>query len=262
MKIKTIKKIAAKSVYFQNLLLKRHKLKMKVIGQDCIGTQPMGYDTIDKSSLRNKFAWYQDYTRYRTFELVADEIRSKYKTEELSSYCVAEAGVFTGKFAWIINQKFNECEMYLYDTFEGFDKNDLSFEISNSFTEENRIDYYAGGFGNPAETSEQRIQALNKRLVYKDKCHIKKGYFPDSAVKEKEKRWIFVSLDMDLYKPMKEGIFYFWPNMVEGGAIFVHDYNNIDFAGIKQAVSEAEKEFGKIYKVPISDQGGTLILIK
>jgi len=67
---------------------------------------------------------------------------------------------------------------------------------------------------------------------------------------------------MDLYKPMKEGLFYFWPNMVKDGFIFVHDYNNKDFEGIKKAISEAEKVFGRIYKVPISDQGGTVILCK
>ena len=59
------------------------------------------------------------------FELAADEIRRKYSPEELSGFCVAEAGVFKGNFAWIINAKFHECEMFLYDTFEGFDQNDL-----------------------------------------------------------------------------------------------------------------------------------------
>ena len=103
---------------------------------------------------------------------------------------------------------------------------------------------------------------MRSLFLPKDKCHIRKGYFPDSANEEKEKRWIFVSLDMDLYQPMKAGLFYFWPKMVEGGVIFVHDYNNRDFGGIKEAVSEAEKEFGRIYKIPVSDQGGTLILCK
>ena len=121
---------------------------------------------------------------------------------------------------------------------------------------------HSGWYGSKAVSPEQRIEAVKSKLKFEDKCHIRKGYFPNSADEEKDKRWVFVSLDMDLYHPMKEGLFYFWPNMVEGGVIFVHDYNNEDFAGIKQAVSEAEKEFGRIYKIPISDQGGTLILCK
>ena len=256
------RELAQWSVFFHNLLLKRYNLKMELVRQESIGTRPMLYDTIDDSSLRKKFEKYEDYTRYRTFELVAEEIRKKFSPEELSGFCVAEAGVFKGDFAWIINEKFSECEMFLYDTFEGFDKNDMSIEASHSFTGDRKLNACIGYFGNPAETSEQRIETVKSKLNYIDKCHIRKGYFPDSAEKEKENRWVFVSLDMDLYKPMKEGLFYFWPNMVEGGYIFVHDYNNKDFAGIKQAVSELEQEYGRIYKVPISDQGGTIILCK
>ena len=256
------RKLARGSIFFHNLLLKRYNLKMELVHIGRVITQPMGYDYVDESSLKNKFETYEDYTRYRTFELVAAEIRRKFSPEELSGFCVAEAGVFKGDFAWIINEIFPECEMFLYDTFEGFDKNDMSIEASHSFTGDRKLNACIGYFGNPAETSEQRIETVKSKLKYLDKCHIRKGYFPDSAEKEKDKSWVFVSLDMDLYKPMKEGLFYFWPKMVEGGIIFAHDYNNKDFAGIKQAVSELEQEYGRIYKVPISDEGGTLILCK
>ena len=255
-------RLAQKSASFHNRLLKRYKLRMEMVRKGTMVVREMAYDAIDDSSLRSEFKKYEDYTRYRTFELVADEIRKKYSPEELSCFCVAEAGVFKGDFAWIINEKFHECEMFLYDTFEGFNKNDLMDEIDHSFTEEKRLNGHSRWYGSPAESPEQRIEAVKSKLKYKDKCHIRKGYFPDSANEEKEKRWIFVSLDMDLYQPMKAGLFYFWPKMVEGGVIFVHDYNNRDFGGIKEAVSEAEKEFGRIYKIPVSDQGGTLILCK
>lgn len=258
----TIKGLARKSASFHNLLLKRYKFRMEVVCEGRVINKEMAYDAIDDSSLKNEFKRYQDYTRYRTFELVADEIRKKYSPEELSCFCVAEAGVFKGDFAWIINERFHECEMFLYDTFKGFNEKDLRDEIHHSYTQKMNLKEHSGYFGNPAESPEQRIEAVKSKLKYKDKCHIRKGYFPDSATKEKEKQWVFVSLDMDLYHPMKEGLFYFWPHMVEGGVIFVHDYNNKDFAGIKKAVSEAEKEFGRIYRIPISDQGGTLILCK
>ncbi len=256
------KRIAQKSAHLHDRFLKRYKLRMEVVRDGRLITQEMGYDTIDDSSSRNEFAKYEDYTRYRTFELVADEIRRKYSPEELSEFCVAEAGVFKGNFTWIINEKLHECEIFLYDTFEGFDKNELKAEVNRSFTEKSNLKSYSDYFGSPDESPEQRIEAVMSKLKYREKCHIRKGYFPDSAVNEKDKRWIFVSLDMDLYQPMKAGIFYFWPRMVEGGAIFIHDYNNKDFAGIKEAVREAEKEFGRIHKIPLSDQGGTLILSK
>lgn len=256
------RELAEKSVFLHNLLLKRFDARMELVFKEKIATKAMRYDTIDDASLRKEFDKYKDYTRYRTFELIADEIRKKYSPDELSNFCIAEAGVYKGEFAWIINEKFPECEMYLYDTFEGFDKNDLTNEVNHSYTEERNIKSYVEYYGNPAESSEQRIEAVKSKLKYKGKCHIRKGYFPESAEKEKDKHWVFVSLDMDLYQPMKEGLFYFWPNMVEGGYIFAHDYNNKDFAGIKQAVLELEQEFGRIYKIPISDEGGTIILCK
>ena len=257
-----IKKFAKKSASFYNRLLKRYKLRMEVVPEGRILTQRMAYDVIDDNSLHEEFGKHQDYTRYRTLELVADEIKKRYTPEELSRFTVAEAGVFKGNFSWIINEKFSECEMYLYDTFEGFDKNDLNDELHRSFTAEGHLADYVNYFGNPAESSEQRIEALKKKLKHPEKCHIRKGYFPDSANEEKDNRWIFVSLDMDLYQPMKAGLFYFWPNKVDGGVIFIHDYNNKDFAGIKTAVAELEKKFGRICRIPISDQGGTLILCK
>lgn len=112
-----IKRFAQKSARLHNRLLTRYKLRMEVVRDGRLITQEMGYDAIDDSSLRREFEKYEDYTRYRTFELVADEIRKKYSPKELSCFCVAEAGVYKGDFAWIINEKFHECEMFLYDTF-------------------------------------------------------------------------------------------------------------------------------------------------
>lgn len=255
-------RLARKSASILNRFLKRYNVRMELVRERRLITQEMAYDAIDNSSLRDEFNRYEDYTRYRTFELVADEIRKKYSPEELSCFCVAEAGVFRGDFAWIINAKFHECEMFLYDTFEGFDKNDMIDEVNHSFTDVERVNSTHDWCGNLAESAEQRIDAVKSKLKYKDKCHIRKGYFPNSADEEKEKRWIFVSLDMDLYQPMKAGLFYFWPRMVEGGVIFVHDYNNKAFRGVKKAFEEAEEAFGRIYRIPVSDQGGTLIICK
>ena len=257
-----VKRLAQKSASIQNRLLKRYDLRMEVVREGGLITREMAYDAVDDTSSRKEFCKFLDYTRFRTFELVAHEIRKRYSPEELSRFCVAEAGVYKGLFAWIINEKFPECEMFLYDTFEGFEKSDMMEEIDRSFTAEGNLEAYSRCFGNLEESPEQRIQKVLSKMKFKDRCHIRKGYFPDSATEEKDKRWAFVSLDMDLYQPMKAGLFYFWPNMVEGGVIFVHDYNNKDFGGIKEAISELEKAFGRVYKIPISDQGGTMILCK
>ena len=253
--------LAKKSVFLQNIFLKKYNAKLDLVMNGELITQYMAYDVINHS-LQEKYSVYHDYTRYRTFELLADEIRAQYIDEDLSQFCVAEAGVFLGEFAWIINERFPECNIYLYDTFEGFDKNDLAEEIDNFYTKDENLTHYKELFGGAELSAENRIEIVKGRMPHTDKCVFRKGYFPETAVNEKEKRWLFVSLDMDLYVPIKEGLKFFWPNMVNGGYIFVHDYNNKDFAGIRKAIIEIEKEFGTIKKVPLSDQGGTIILCK
>ena len=64
-----------------------------------------------KSTLVDKYTVLRrDYFRYRTFELVADQLK------ELEG-AAAEVGVFQGEFSMLINAKFPEKKLYLFDTF-------------------------------------------------------------------------------------------------------------------------------------------------
>ena len=63
-----------------------------------------------------------------------------------------------------------------------------------------------------------------------------------------------MNIDVDLYKPIKAGLEYFWPRMVENGYIFVHDYFSNSYAGSRKAIDEFAKEKGLGF-TPI---GGTL----
>jgi hypothetical protein len=66
---------------------------------------------------------------------------------------------------------------------------------------------YAAGYTRENDCGIKIYDLDNKkgRLKYRDKCHIRKGCFPNSADGEENRRWVFVSLDMDLYRPMKAG---------------------------------------------------------
>src|SRR4051812_35726084 len=63
---------------------------------------------------------YFDYIRLSTLELVSFEIN-----KNIPGGSVAELGVYKGKFARFINQYFPQRSLFLFDTFEGFDKNDI-----------------------------------------------------------------------------------------------------------------------------------------
>ena len=157
---------------------------------------------------------------------------------------VAEAGVFRGEFAKEINACFPNSNCYLFDTFEGFDKRDLETEkiYTSSLVE-----------GNLNTTSENIV--LNK-MPYKDKVKIFKGYFPETVTDEVlNQKYIFVNLDMDLYKPTLEGLRIFWDRMIDGGVILVHDYFSEAFPNIRQAIHDFENEINtRLHKIPIGDK--------
>jgi O-methyltransferase len=70
-----------------------------------------------------------------------------------------------------------------------------------------------------------------------------------------------VSLDVDLYKPTLAGLNYFYPRLVKGGCIFIHDYNNRRYKGVRSAVEEFTDAAG-LPIVQLPDFAGTAILSK
>ena len=89
---------------------------------------------------------------------------------------------------------------------------------------------------------------------------LRKGFFPDSFAGLETNRWCFVHLDCDLYEPTKAGLERFWPAVVHGGVIAVHDYNS-NYSGVKMAVDEYSAT-EKIRIIPWNDRCGSAILIK
>lgn len=158
------------------------------------------------------------------------------------SGCVAEAGVFQGEFASVINMSFPDRKLYLFDTFEGFDQRDIVFEERNQYS-----DAKAGYLNITSETF-----VLNK-MLYPENIIVKKGYFPETA-KGISDKFCYVNLDMDLYKPTLEGLRLFYPLMVKGGIITIHDYFSQGFEGVKEALQEFMDEASDdIIPFPIGD---------
>lgn len=222
----------------------------------------MGYDT-HANTIKAEYEKFYDYVRYRTFELLVEEITKKYSTEKLAKFSVAEAGVYLGNFAWIINELFPSSNLYLYDTFGGFDKKEIENELNRGYTDKEYAAKVVRDFSEEILSANEKIQIVKSRMKYPEKCIFRKGFFPETAMEDKNNKWVFVSLDMDLHDSILNGILFFYPNLVEGGYIMLHDYNNAAFNGIKLAVVEAEKILNvKLHRFPIADEGGTLIIQK
>lgn len=153
---------------------------------------------------------------------------------------VAELGVYRGVFARVINETFPERKLYLFDTFEGFPQEDINYEIENELL--------TNDIGMLTNTS---VDYVLGKMPHQENVVIRKGYFPDT-VEGLEEKFVFVNIDVDLYKPIKAGLEYFWPRMVDNGYIFVHDYFSNAYAGSRKAVEEFAEEH-RVGFIPIGD---------
>ena len=59
---------------------------------------------------------------------------------------------------------------------------------------------------------------------------------------------------MDLYKPIYEGIVFFYPKLVSGGTLLIHDYFSSAYPNVKQAVEDYELNYStRLITAPIGD---------
>jgi O-methyltransferase len=155
-----------------------------------------------------------NYSRYFNSVEISVRIRALERFKDLCDIydvkgSAAEVGVYQGDFAKHINRLFSKSRLYLYDTFEGFDKKDIDCEENKHFVKTYRhysnttVDLVMGKMPNP------------KNVV------IRKGFFPETAIVVKDEAFAFVSLDADLYGPTYEGLCYFYPKLT-GGVLFLY----------------------------------------
>lgn len=194
-----------------------------------------------------EIGFIDDYVRLSTLELVAQKI-----IESNVQGNVAELGVYQGAFAAYINKLFPAKKLYLFDTFEGFAEADVNFEMKQNNVDNKHV--------KRNYLNNTSIELVLSKMSSPENCIIKKGYFPASA-EDLEDEFAFVSIDADLFQPIYEGLKYFYPRLVRGGFIFVHDYNNAIYQGAKRAVDLFCDEM-KIACVPMSDNCGSAVIVK
>lgn len=188
-----------------------------------------------------------DYFRYRTFEFVAQEIKERGVAGD-----VAEVGVAWGTFSRLINAVFSDRSLYMFDTFDSFDRKEFDSDSAAATDSEDFFNDY----------KNISVEDVIKSMPYKDKCMIRQGLFPDTAAGLEDLTFAFVSIDVDLEKSIYNSLVYFYPRLNPGGVLFVHDYRCQNLEGVKRAVSRYEEECGAFCKVPIADRSGTLIIMK
>jgi O-methyltransferase len=182
-----------------------------------------------------------EYIRLSQLDLAIHEIKRHNVLGD-----VAELGVYKGTFAAVLNGVLPDRNLYLFDTFEGFDAKQAHFD---------RQELSANSEKDFSDTS---VDFVLGQMPHPHKCIVRKGLFPATAAGLEDRTFCFVSLDADLYEPILAGLEFFFDRLSPGGFIFVHDYNYAGFPGANKAVTEFSVKRG-IPFIPITDSCGTAI---
>ena len=184
----------------------------------------------------------RDGTRLIQSKLLLDVVKN------LDEGDYAELGTYRGNFARHIFEHKNEnATLYCFDTFEGFDERDVNIEFSETQLKTKKSHF--------SDTSLDLVRNNITGDKKDERLELIKGYFPGTFEGLEDKKWRFVHLDADLYEPIKAGVQTFWPNIVKGGVLLVHDYNGA-YVGTKKAVDEYFLPLG-IVPVPLPDKVGS-----
>jgi hypothetical protein len=162
---------------------------------------------------------------------------------------VAELGVYKGHCGAMLSLYAEQYgrKMYLCDTFDGFPEAQ-----------------YEEDMGEGKKAAFKDVSLASVKAVVGDYSGNRwvVGAFPESITEEmRDDRFAFVSIDCDIYEPIRAGLEFFWPRMDIGGMIFIHDYGSGYWPGATKAVDEFCAKRG-VAGCLLSDLAGTYALAR
>lgn len=183
-----------------------------------------------------------DLPRYFGLAIICDQI-----VKEGLNSDIAELGVYKGNTAILLAALARKLgsTAYLFDTYEGFDAADLvgiDANKSKIFTD------------TTLESVRSVVGEQNVRYV--------KGHFPGSTFDlPPDLRFCLVHIDCDLYAPIKAALQYFYPRLINGGFLVMHDYAGLYWNGAEKAIDEFFSDKPERL-IPIPDKSGTAVIRK
>ncbi len=211
-------------------------------------TYPVAWNEAKKSKRISKTVGrlertYRDKARFFNWWLQVERL----KREKIEGD-FAELGVYKGRSAKVLHHMDPSRIFHLFDTFNGFSREDLEGESGEAAT------YTPIHF---ADTDQESvIQYINGN----QNIRIHKGYFPGTEEIVRDCRFALVNMDADLYNPTHAGLEFFYSRLVPGGVILIHDYNH-KWPGIMKAVDEFAKKIPEVVAF-VPDTDGTAMIIK
>ncbi|NDJ28023.1 methyltransferase [Campylobacter sp. MIT 12-8780] len=213
-----------------------------VCGEDII-KQLKDEFNIAQDKIINPF--YQSY--YEPLEKFLAKLAQIFSQKDIKG-SIAELGVYQGDTAKRFNKYFPDKSLYLFDTFEGYAKDDIE-KGDNIFAKE-------FGEGHLSNTSKELVLS---KMPNPQKVIIKQGWFPQTTQGLENEKFCLVNLDPDLYNPVLEGLEFFYPRLVKNGVLCVAGYFSLH-SGVKKAVDEFSEKY-KLDFIPLAI-GNWVIFVK
>lgn len=182
-----------------------------------------------------------DVSRFYFFCMIQDQIQKEGLDGDL-----AELGVYKGATASVLARiaRRKSARLWLFDTFEGFRQEDLT-----GIDADKRL----------AQSTDTSLEAVRAR-VGDDAVTFVPGCFPQTTeLVPPDLRFCVVHIDCDLYEPIRAALAWFYPRMVPGGFIVMHDYSSLAWNGAERAIDEffADKPESV---VPLTDGAGSAVV--
>jgi O-methyltransferase len=175
--------------------------------------RPMKFPTYPEHVAR-RIERYHDDVRFATLALAVQRLHD----DDIPG-AFAEVGVYQGATSAFLHQHAPTRDIYLFDTFAGFPKQDL--------------------VGEDTRFRDTSLESVRDYLGDSERLKFRKGYFPETA-EGLDDSFALVMLDVDLYRPALEVLSFFYPRMVRGGYFFMHDFNSPES---EHAIARAAREF-------------------
>ena len=188
------------------------------------------------------------------FNLLIQIVQHVLKRKNINNF--AECGCWRGHSSFMISKLIAESkkkiDFHIIDSFEGL-------------SEVSKYDSQLDSF-NLKEKNNIRIQFSSNENLIKNKvlknykfCKFYKGWIPERFNEVKNKKFSFVHIDVDLFKPTLDSLSFFFPRLVKGGIIICDDYNSKIFNGVKKVWDYyfKHKKFSYFFHNPI---GGCFLI--
>lgn len=182
-----------------------------------------------------------DISRFFFFCLMQDQIIKEGLRGDL-----AELGVYKGNTAALLATIARRTgrTAYLFDTFEGFNERDIA-----GIDADKQL----------AQFTDTSLSAVKAR-VGEDNVRYVQGYFPDTLSQVPDDlRFCLVHIDCDLYEPIKAALGYFYPRLVPGGFLVMHDYTSLAWNGAERAIDEFFADKPE-WVIPLTDGAGSAVI--